>query len=136
MASRPNTTPLEDDEQIEFVNWLEYQRGVKFTAIPNSTFTKSWAVKRRNHALGLRAGLCDIFIVISPEASQDGLGYAIFIEMKRLQGWVVTKDQKSWIEAINRLDCLQVQAYVAKGSAEAIKIVCHYLKSPVEASVF
>ena len=124
-----NNTPLEDDEQIAFVEWLECQSGVKFTAIPNSTYTKSWSVKRRNHRLGLRAGLCDMFVVINPEASQDGLGYAIFVEMKRLKGSTTSAEQKSWIQAINAVDSLQVQAYVAKGADEAIKIISHYLKS-------
>ena len=124
-----NNTPLEDDEQIAFVEWLERQSGVKYTAIPNSTYTKSWSVKRRNHRLGLRAGLCDMFVIISPEASQDGLGYAIFIEMKRLKGSTTSAEQKAWIQAINAVGSLQVQAYVAKGAGEAIKIISHYLKS-------
>lgn len=127
--ARINNTPLEDDEQATFVEWLDLQAGVKYTAIPNSTYTKSWSVKRRNHRLGLRAGLCDMFIIISPKASQDGLGYAIFIEMKRKAGSVVSKEQKSWIQAINAVGSLQVQAYIAKGADEAIKIISHYLKS-------
>lgn len=133
--STKNNTPLEDDEQIAFVEWLDLQAGVKYTAIPNSTYTKSWSVKRRNNRLGLRAGLCDMFIIISPKASQDGLGYAIFIEMKRQKAGVVSPEQKKWIEAINDIGTLQVQAYIAKGAAEAIKIVSHYLKS-TDSSVF
>ena len=125
-----NNTPLEDDEQAAFVEWLERQSGVKFTAIPNSTYTKSWSVKRRNYRLGLRAGLCDMFVIISPEASQDGSGYALFIEMKRIAGSTTSKEQKEWIKAINALGTLRIQAYVAKGADEAIKIVSHYLKNP------
>ena len=127
--STKKIVPLEDDEQAAFVEWLERQSGVKFTAIPNSTYTKSWSVKRRNYKLGLRPGLSDMFVIISPEASQDGAGYALFIEMKRIAGSTTSKEQKEWIKAINALGTLRIQAYVAKGCDEAIKIVSHYLRA-------
>jgi len=44
-----NTTPLETEEQRTFVQWLEYKKLI-FTAIPNSTFTRSWSQKAKNKA--------------------------------------------------------------------------------------
>lgn len=123
-----NTTPLESAEQKALVQWLEIQ-GLKFTSIPNSTYTKSWSVKRRNYAEGLRPGLADMFIVIPKIMSKDGNGYALFIENKRVRGGKQTDDQKSWELAINGLGVDNIQYYLCKGAAEAIKVVSHYLKS-------
>ncbi len=103
--------PLEDDEQAAFVAWLE-ARGYKFTAIPNSTFTKSFKVKKRNHRLGLRPGLPDLFIIAE--------GKAMFVEMKRLTGSSTSQAQHSWIAA---LTAAKVPAAVCKGSAAAIQFV-------------
>jgi len=64
-----------------------------FTAIPNSTFTKSWAVKRKNTLSGVRSGLCDLFILI------DGECY--FVELKTLTG-TLQPSQKEVIKALNK----------------------------------
>lgn len=129
--------PLEDDEQIEFVQWLELQ-GIKFTAIPNSTYTKSWKQKMRNKLLGLRPGLLDIFLVIRRDQSITGRGFALFIEMKRRKGGRLSEDQKAWIAAINGLDELAIAAYEAKGAEQAESIVSRHLKhvKPDAASPF
>jgi len=111
-----NTSPLEEDEQIAFVSWLEAHK-LKFTAIPNSTYTKSWSQKRKNTAMGLRSGLPDL-LVITPR----GL---LFVEMKRKQGSVTSPEQKEWIEALNKIP--NVQAEVCKGADEAIKFVSRFL---------
>lgn len=130
-----NNTPLERAEQARFVQWLENQHGITFSSTAQSTYTNSWNQKRLNHATGLRKGVPDMLVVISPEASQDGLGYLLFLELKRKKGGVVSPEQKKWIEAINAIGTLQVQAYVAKGADEAINITSHYLKT-VDNSIF
>lgn len=129
-----NTSPLESAEQIALVEWLELQ-GLKFTAIPNSTFTRSWSVKRRNYREGLRPGLADLFIIVPRHKSADGEGYALYIEMKRQRGGVLSADQKAWQEAINGLGIANIQSYVCKGAESAIATVSHYLKA-VDNSVF
>ena len=112
-----NNTPLEEEEQMALVDYLEI-RGLKFTAIPNSTFTKSWKQKMKNTRTGLRPGLPDLLVIV-----KDKL---IFIEMKRVKGGTVSETQKEWIEALSK--CEGVNAYVAKGFDEARVIVDNLLK--------
>lgn len=121
-----NTTPLEEVEQANFVDWLELQN-LKLSAIPNSTYTTSWNQKRKNYRQGLRAGLPDMIVLIAPEQSKDGEGYCLFIELKRLKGGKVSPEQQEWLDALNQTP---VHAYLAKGCDAAIKIVEHYLKEP------
>ena len=128
-----NAAPLEKHEQAAFVQWLELQ-GLLFSATAQSTFTTSWNQKRLNHTTGLRKGVPDMLVIISPEQSKDGERYILFIEMKRLKGGVVSKEQKHWIAAINDGDPTAA-AYVCKGAAEAIKTISHYLKT-VDNSIF
>lgn len=109
--------PTEEAEQIEVVKHLEKRR-LKFTAIPNSTYTKSWSQKNKNTRTGLRAGLPDLLIAL------PGVGL-LFIEMKRTKGSVTSAEQKAWIETINL--CPGAQAYVCKGAIEAIAIIEKYI---------
>jgi hypothetical protein len=136
IPKKKTTTPssddnaLEDHEQSEFVSWLEYNR-LKLTAIPNSTYTKSWSQKRKNHRTGLRPGFPDLVVIIQPHQSKDGSGWFLCIEMKRRKNGVVSASQKSWIESINSLNIATVKSVVCKGSDEAIQYVADLLKSPV-----
>ena len=127
-----NTSPLEEDEQAEFVIWLEAM-GLKFSATAQSTYTESWNQKRKNHKLGLRRGVPDLIVAIPAEKSYDGKAYLLFVEMKRKRGGVVSPEQAVWIEAINSVLADDVAAFVAYGADEAIEIVEPYLK-PVENS--
>ena len=129
-----NNTPLEHYEQVEFVNWLVRQ-GLKHTSVPNNTYTKSWSQKRKNKAEGLNPGYSDLIVLVAPSQSKDSMGYHLCIEMKRVKGGVQSKDQKAWEVAVNGLNTPHVQYYIAKGAAEAIKIVSHYLKT-VDNSIF
>jgi hypothetical protein len=92
-----NTTPLEAQEQQILVQELERLQNqgkiTRFTAIPNSTYTKSWSQKIKNKQQGLRGGLPDIFILAQKKN--------IWIEMKRQKGGVVSPEQKAWIEDLN-----------------------------------
>lgn len=103
--------PTEESEQIVVVQYLEL-KGHKFTAIPNSTYTKSWNQKRKNTATGLRAGFPDLVAIID--------GNFIAIEMKRVKGSVVSKEQKEWIEALQNAG---VETRICRGADEAIKFI-------------
>jgi len=107
---------LEYDEQKLVVQYLELIKA-KFTAIPNSTYTKSWGQKNKNKSSGVRAGLPDLFIIINKKP--------FFIEMKRpkekgIAKGVLSQEQKSWIEKITEagIDC-----YVCYGFEEAKKVI-------------
>jgi hypothetical protein len=106
-------TPLEDDEQKLLVEWLEKTRkDIKFSALPLSTFTKSWSVKNRNKALGVRAGVPDMMLIIKKQL--------IFIEMKRKKVGVVRPNQQEWIDALNACG---VKTFVCYGFDEAQKVI-------------
>lgn len=129
-----NNTPLESLEQKTLVAWLEMQ-GLLFTAIPNSTYTTSWAVKRRNYEQGLRKGLPDLVIVIPPERAASGLGRVIFVELKRVKGGVVSPEQKKWIAALNAVGGT-VDAFVAHGADEAIEEIARVIGVGTDKVVF
>lgn len=126
--------PLEDEEQITFVQWLELV-GLRFTSIPNATFTTSWKQKSKNHYTGLRAGFPDLIVLVPPQRSRDGVGHLLCIEMKRRQGGTVSSVQKEWIAALNGLNSANVEAVVTKGANEAIDYVNTVMK-PGPVSIF
>lgn len=105
--------PLEDEEQITFVEYLE-AKNLKFTAIPNSTWTSSWKQKIKNKLLGLRPGLPDLVVALP--------GCLLFVEMKRLKGSKTSQEQKNWIAILNSI-CPHVEAVICKGALAAIQEV-------------
>ena len=107
--------PHEEVEQRMVVEYLEIM-GHKFTAIPNSTHTKSWKQKRKNKDTGLRKGLPDMLIIIN--------GRLVFIEMKRIKGGSTSREQKEWIYQLNQ--CQNVFAHVCKGADVAIETIKYY----------
>lgn len=108
--------PTEDVEQRVFVQWLRLHNLPHFR-VPNETFTKSWAQKNKNKALGVSAGVPDLFVAI-PHVGLVG------IEMKRTKGSVTSQAQKDWLAVLN--DLPGVEAHIAKGAEEAIKIIEAY----------
>ena len=111
--------PLEFDEQWRVVAYLDLLSGsnkIKYSAIPNSTYTKSWKQKAKNKMSGLRPGLPDLFIIINTKP--------LFIEMKRIKRGVLSPQQKEWINCIKEagIDC-----YVCKGFHESKAVIDQYL---------
>jgi hypothetical protein len=110
--------PVEEIEQANFVQWLEI-KGYKFTAIPNSTYTRSYAQKRKNTRTGLRAGFPDMIVIAE--------GKFMAIELKRtVHSNKGTPEQIKWIEALNNVG---VPAKVCRGCEEAIEFVKHVVNS-------
>lgn len=112
--------PTEYDEQIAFVRWLEI-KGYRFTAIPNSTFTKHWNVKMRNMKMGVRAGFPDMVVIAERQF--------MCIEMKRKTGGSLSKFQKEWIEALERAG---IPVAVCKGYEQAVAFVESIVRSKQE----
>lgn len=106
-----NYIPSEEYEQIKVVQYLE-DIGATFTAIPNSTYTKSWSQKLKNKRTGLRAGFPDLVAIVD--------GKFMAIEMKRTKGGTLSAPQKEWIAA---LESAGVPVRVCKGHEEAIKFI-------------
>lgn len=127
--------PLEDEEQAEFVLWLE-QVGLKFTAVPNHTYNPHKSQQNKNRKLGLRRGFPDMIVLVPHWQSKDGQGHFLAIEMKRIKGSSTSTEQKSWIAELNMIGATGVEAHVAKGANEAIGIVASYLHPETNISPF
>jgi hypothetical protein len=107
-----NNTDYEAIEQEKVVKYPEelLDKGdiLEFSAIPSSTFTRSWNQKRKNKAMGVRKGVPDLMIVAK--------NTLLFIELKRLKGGVTSKEQKRFITHLNSTGAVAV---VCKGAEEA-----------------
>jgi hypothetical protein len=118
-----NHSPKEIHEQRLLVKYLELKR-LKFSSIPNSTWTSSYAEKAKNRAQGLRKGLPDMLVFLPAHKSVFLEAKLIFIEMKRQKGGRVTPEQKEWIECLGQVD--NVIACVCKGFQEAKNLIDKY----------
>ena len=89
--------PTEDQDCIALVRWMELHR-LRFSHVPQETFTKSWGVKMKNKQKGVRKGVPDYIIFPRPDC-------LLFIEMKRKgmdnQLSAVKPEQRQWIDALN-----------------------------------
>jgi len=115
-------------EQVKVVRWLKeqsyYGRVLKFTAIPNNTFTPFWSEINRKKSEGVEGGLPDLFILIPK--------WQIWIEMKRPRNILkngklgaspsrVEEEQLEWIQLINAYP--NTRAIIAYGADEAINFL-------------
>lgn len=107
----------EDQITMQVTDYLEVLKATgrvtAFSHIPNSTFTRSWSVKKRNTAMGVRAGVPDMLIVFPDKV--------LFLELKRLNGGVLSAYQKQWITALAGTG--KVVAEVAAGFDEAKAVI-------------
>lgn len=110
--------------------------GLKFTSIPNNTWTPSGAAKAKNRREGLRPGFPDMVVLVPPERARDGLGRFLCVEMKRVKGSDVSADQRRWHAHINALRIDGIEAVIAHGAAEAIEYVSGFLKAGDRGSPF
>lgn len=109
----PAIIPTEDEEQIEFVEYLVV-RELKHTAIPNHTYNPHHSQQNHNKKLGLNKGLCDVLVAL------PDIGLA-WVEMKRIKGSVTSDEQKEWIRVLNL--CPGSEARVCKGAMAAIAFI-------------
>lgn len=103
--------PSEDSEQMAVVQYCDINHFQRFR-VPNETFTKSWNQKRKNTALGVSAGVPDLFVIVDDQL--------IAIEMKRIKGSTTSQAQKDWLERLNNAG---IPARVCKGADEAIEFI-------------
>lgn len=105
--------PTEDVEQRIVVQYCR-TRGIPCWRTPNETYTASWKQKTKNKALGVSAGVPDLFVAI------EGVRL-LGIEMKRLKGSVTSQAQKDWLAILNTLP--GIEARVCKGAEVAIQFI-------------
>lgn len=130
-----NSTPLEHDEQVDFIGWIETQneiarlkrslklRPILFSAIVNGHYQQSKKQLNKLIAEGMRKGILDIVLIIPPERAKGGRRLMIWVEMKRQQGGAVSDEQELWIEAINDIEGGNVGAFVCYGAKEAVDLM-------------
>lgn len=116
--------PTEYEEACTLADWMEWS-GLKYSHIPNETYTKSFKQKMKNKNQGVKKGIPDYICIIPTEKSKTNKAEIVFIELKRKKRGVVSKEQKEWIEAINEAG---VDAHIAKGADQAIEILKYYMK--------
>lgn len=108
--------PTEHCEQVNFVNWFEYQYPkVKLMAIPNGE-KRHISVAKRLKKEGVRKGVPDLFI---PE-------WRVWIEMKRIKGGRLSSDQKEWLDYL--ADC-EYTVFVCKGFEDAKNCIQQFVKA-------
>ena len=102
------TIPSEHIEQVNFVNWVEYNHpAIKLFAIPNGG-KRSIKTAIDLKAEGVKRGVPDLFI---PELF-------LFIEMKKQKGGSTSKEQREWL---SYLEGVGYKCFVCKGAEEAKK---------------
>lgn len=105
---------------MAFVDFLEVQH-IKYWHTNNEMFTKSWKQKTRSKAMGTQSGIPDLFICF-----HEGI---VGFEMKRVQGGVVSENQKLWGVI---LGLCGIKVYCCRGADAAVttfnflKDVLHY----------
>ncbi len=118
---------LEAEEHKLFVKWLRLKKITHFAPINenvhsgiirnamHSTLASRViaSIENKLKALGKRKGVSDL-VVLLPGAR------AVFIEMKRVKGGVVSEDQSLWKSEITALG---FEAHICKGFDEAVAVI-------------
>lgn len=114
---KPARKHEEDDLTIQVAEYCELlllqKKITAFSHIPQETFTKSWGVKRKNTAMGVRSGVPDMLIVYPTKV--------LFLELKKEKGGVVSPAQDQWLQALRGTG--KVFAAVARGWTEAERVI-------------
>ena len=125
-------TPTEDQEAVMLAQWLSIQK-LPATHVANESGRDAYARRRaiRMKRQGVSKGFFDYIVFIPAVKSKDGEAYCLCIELKRAKKSLsrLTPEQKEWQDKVNDLGTNNIQAYVAYGANEAIRVISHYLKS-------
>lgn len=120
-----NNTPTEFEEQCTYVKWLK-AHNILFFAVPNAA-RRTLYEQMTNKALGLIAGIPDLVICERPccmDYAELAALRGLFMEMKRIQGGVVTEVQENIHKALRARG---YAVFVAYGAEDAIRITKTYL---------
>ena len=123
-AKKKSDIPLEKDEQKRLCKWLKENKighwanglGVKLD------YDVKYMASLRSQ--GYYKGIADMTILLPK-------GRAMFLELKRVKGGVVSEEQKKWIEYLQSLDYPARVCYGADEAIEWIKEELEKVKSEV-----
>lgn len=116
--------PTESTEQQLLFRWARLMQASfpelrLMYHIPNEA-KRSVGMAARLKAEGMKPGVPDLCLPVARH------GYsALYIEMKRVKGGVVSEKQREWIDALNRAGNL---AIVCKGWEEASEAIMRYIQ--------
>lgn len=125
MAKRKesNKVPTEYEEQCLLFKWIRENESsypaLKYANASLSGIRLSIHLAAKAKRSGMVRGFPDIFLPLK-NSKYNGL----FIELKRIKGGSVSKEQKDFISFLNNQGYLAV---VCKGHKEAIVVIEHYL---------
>jgi len=118
----------EDMIQMEIVSRLQELESlgkvIKYTSIPNETYTPYKSVRSRRMRMGLRKWLCDLFVIYKDFYGNKKL---LFLELKTTKNRA-TDDQKAWIEALTGIENVTVKLakWIHEARAVLIEIFAKY----------
>lgn len=132
------TIPKESDDQATYFDWLKtvrvnYKVGAGLAnvplfdfafAVPNGSMLAGDSKQRAKYMAflrrrGLKPGVSDIVIALP-----IGTYHGMYLELKRLKGGVVTKEQRDWQALMLRVGYLAV---IARGFEAAKSATLNYL---------
>lgn len=119
----------EEQEQIEFVRWLEANQIPHFHC-PNEVGGQTKALRVRAikmKRMGVSKGVPDLFVFIPIEGVTGKIDayQPLAIEMKRQKGSTTSKEQKEWLKL---LEMAGIPGAVCKGAEKAIEFVEQSIK--------
>jgi hypothetical protein len=110
------TSPSESAEQIGFVNWFECAfSGVRIFHIPNGGH-RAISVAKKMKEEGVKSGVPDLYIP----------AWRVWVEMKRVTGGKVSKEQADWHEYLSGIGDTVI---IAKGARDASAQIIALLKA-------
>ena len=124
MSKNTEPIPYEYDEQKAIFTWVKYaiheypDLWLLNGSLNGVRLNIGQAVKCKK--IGMKKGYPDVFLPV-PTVLYSGL----FIELKRIKGGSVSKEQKEWLL---RLELNGYKAVVCRGADEAIRVIKEYLK--------
>ncbi len=122
---KKNDTPLEEWEQVQVFRWIRSNQ-IRYPKLQLAYGTLNGVrltpkLRNKMYLQGNRKGVNDIVL---PARSHDNEYPGLYLELKRLKGGVISKDQKRFNEL------LREQGYLAvfcKGHIAAIDMIKEYL---------
>jgi len=124
MRKTTSAVPLEEDEQMAFVQWCRIM-GIRVHHSGNEIGGSTSAMKARAvkmKRMGTSKGFPDllVFIPVCGVTGKIDCYQMCAIEMKRRKGSTTSKEQKAWLEVLQASGAMSA---VCKGADEAIAFV-------------